>query len=235
MEQIAPLRLAVLISGSGMTLVNLVQQIRDGQLDCIIKIVIASRGDIKGIERAKDAGLSFEVIDPRHHPDAEALSEKVFSTAAIHDVDLVCLAGWLVSIESAASLDRPGDERSPHRCCQALAEKECTVVVSTRRCLSRAAPPAVARCILWMMNTTRERFSCNVPARFFPATQQFPWRPACLKKRRSPIRTRSGFSKIRSIKQRPFDSSANTANHLGMPQPKSISPAICGGIISKVN
>ena len=57
-----PIRLAVLISGGGTTLVNFLKKIKAGELNAEIAVVIASRDGIAGIERAREAGLACEVI-----------------------------------------------------------------------------------------------------------------------------------------------------------------------------
>jgi formyltetrahydrofolate-dependent phosphoribosylglycinamide formyltransferase len=91
----SPLKLAVLISGSGTTLVNLAAKIRTGELDCSIELVIGSRANLKGMERAAEAGLPALVIDPRELPDSAELSERIFHAVDEVGADLVCLAGWL--------------------------------------------------------------------------------------------------------------------------------------------
>jgi|SRR5581483_11768296 len=91
----SPLNLAVLISGSGTTLQNLVEQIRGGRLEARITLVIASRPGIKGIDRAKDAGLRCVVVDRKQHGSLAEFSQKVFESCDEVRADLVCLAGWL--------------------------------------------------------------------------------------------------------------------------------------------
>jgi phosphoribosylglycinamide formyltransferase-1 len=91
-------QLAVLISGSGTTLQNLIDRIGDGSLNAKIAIVIASRPGIGGIERAKNAGLKCCVIDRK-----EDLSRQVFKICADAKVDLICLAGWLSLLEIPAA------------------------------------------------------------------------------------------------------------------------------------
>jgi len=51
-----PLRLGVLLSGGGRTLLNLLDEIRGGRLAAEVAVVVASR-DCKGVERARAAGL----------------------------------------------------------------------------------------------------------------------------------------------------------------------------------
>jgi phosphoribosylglycinamide formyltransferase 1 len=84
------IQLAVLISGSGTTLQNLIDRIGDGSLNARIGVVIASRPGILGIERAEKAGLKCRVVDRNGD-----LSDQVFGWCAEAKVELVCLAGWL--------------------------------------------------------------------------------------------------------------------------------------------
>jgi phosphoribosylglycinamide formyltransferase 1 len=88
-----PIQLAVLISGGGTTLQNLIDQISAGKLRAQIKIVIASRPGIAGIDRAKNAGLKCEVIEKKTFANPEDFSRAVF--ARCKGVDLIGLAGWL--------------------------------------------------------------------------------------------------------------------------------------------
>jgi phosphoribosylglycinamide formyltransferase-1 len=83
-----PIRLAVLISGGGTTLQNLIDRIADGRLDARITGVVSSRADAFGLERARRAGFPV-VVAERGNP------ETVWSAVRGFDPDLVCLAGWL--------------------------------------------------------------------------------------------------------------------------------------------
>jgi pyridoxamine 5'-phosphate oxidase len=94
-----PLKIAVLISGSGTTLANLVGEIATGRLNCSIRLVIGSRANLKGIEKAKSAGLASIVIDPRDFTNTTEFSRAVFDAVDSAQVDLICLAGWLCLLE----------------------------------------------------------------------------------------------------------------------------------------
>ena len=89
-------RIAVMVSGSGSTLQNLIDRIRDGRLPNVeIVVVIASRADIKGVQRAEAAGLPVDVISVKEHPDVNRFSEHIMLTLDVYAVDLVVQAGWL--------------------------------------------------------------------------------------------------------------------------------------------
>lgn len=90
-----PIRLGVLISGGGTTLLNFLDQIRAGQLNAEIPLVIASQQSCKGIERARNAGLECMVLRPRDFANVKDFSSAVFSELRNARIDLVTLAGFL--------------------------------------------------------------------------------------------------------------------------------------------
>jgi len=90
-----PINLAILISGSGTTLQNLIDKIADGSLNARIGVVIASRPGIGGLDRAATAGLKSVVVNRKSFADIAAFSESVFSHCRAAKTDLICLAGWL--------------------------------------------------------------------------------------------------------------------------------------------
>lgn len=89
------INLAVLISGGGTTLQNLVDVIATGKLKARITCVIASRPGIKGIDRAQAAELPVHVVVRKEFATIEAFSDRIFSLCSEANVDLVCLGGWL--------------------------------------------------------------------------------------------------------------------------------------------
>jgi formyltetrahydrofolate-dependent phosphoribosylglycinamide formyltransferase len=90
-----PAKLAVLISGSGSTLLNLAAAIKRGELPAQIELVIASRPDAAGVQRAQAAGLTCEVINRKSFPDVESFSRAMTNRLDTAGVDLVCMAGFL--------------------------------------------------------------------------------------------------------------------------------------------
>ena len=94
-----PVKLAVLVSGSGTTLQNFIDFIADGKLDASIDLVVGSRPGLLGLKRAADAKLSNFVVDRRESGDCAAFSRQVFSLCDDAGVDLVCLAGWLCLLD----------------------------------------------------------------------------------------------------------------------------------------
>ena len=90
------LRIAILFSGSGTTLQNIVDATRDGRLpDVQVVQAISSRADAGGIARCRDAGIPCVVVPKKDFPDPLEHSRKVFAHIDPEQVDLVCLAGWM--------------------------------------------------------------------------------------------------------------------------------------------
>ena len=89
------LRLAVLISGSGRSLENLVQQIERGTLGAEIPIVISSNKDAYGLVRAKRSGLCAHTMQRSDFADNASYSAAVFTEIRARSCDYVCLMGFL--------------------------------------------------------------------------------------------------------------------------------------------
>jgi len=94
-----PLNLAVLVSGSGTTLQNLIDRTADGSLPATIGIVIGSRPELAGVKRAADAKLMNFVVDRRDCADVPEFSRQVFKLIDDAGVDLIVLAGFLCLLE----------------------------------------------------------------------------------------------------------------------------------------
>ena len=90
-----PIRLGVLISGGGTTLLNFLEQINNGQLQAEIPLVIASSENCKGVERSRAAGLDCLVLRPKEFPNSQEFGDAVFGQLRSRKVDLVALAGFL--------------------------------------------------------------------------------------------------------------------------------------------
>jgi len=91
-----PLRLAVLISGAGSTLANLIERIRDGRLrGAEIVLVISSRGAVRGVEIARQASLPVKIIRPIDFADEQAFSEAITAAVDQAEAHLVLMAGFM--------------------------------------------------------------------------------------------------------------------------------------------
>ncbi len=92
------LRLAVLISGSGRTLANLLERSATGSLAATVDLVLANRDHIGGLEIAAAAGVPTVVLPRAGQPLAD-WSNAVFDRCRAAGVDLVVMAGFLQLLE----------------------------------------------------------------------------------------------------------------------------------------
>lgn len=94
-DPFSPIRLGVLVSGGGTTMLNFLEKMEAGELDAEISVVIASREDCRGVEHARAAGLQCEVVSRKEFDSVETFSERIFHLCREANVDLVTLAGFL--------------------------------------------------------------------------------------------------------------------------------------------
>ena len=90
-----PIRLGMLISGGGTTLLNILEYIKQGRLNAEVAVVISSRSTVAGVERAKNAGLDVKIIRKKDHSDIDEFSKRIEDELAAANVDLVVQGGWL--------------------------------------------------------------------------------------------------------------------------------------------
>ncbi len=90
-----PIRLGVLVSGGGRTLINLADRIEDGSLRASIELVISSRAGATAIRRARDRGFEVLIATTRGFASLRLLHDAITSALLERKVDLVCLCGYL--------------------------------------------------------------------------------------------------------------------------------------------
>jgi phosphoribosylglycinamide formyltransferase-1 len=90
-----PIRLAVLLSGGGTTLQNLLDRIADGRLNARVVQVVASNPEAFGLTRAARAGVTGAVVERKASGSREEFSRRIFDLCRAAGADLVCLAGFL--------------------------------------------------------------------------------------------------------------------------------------------
>lgn len=97
--------IAVLISGGGTTLKNLIEWQRIGQLSVEFALVISSNATAKGLEFAREAGIPCEVVSRKCFTHGNAHSEAVFGLCRKHNVRLVVMGGYLDLLEIPADFE----------------------------------------------------------------------------------------------------------------------------------
>jgi len=87
--------LAVLLSGSGKTLQNLIDKIGDKTLNAKIQIVISSSPDAYGLKRAKKNNIPATVVKYSDYNSAEIFSNAIIKEIEEYPIDLIILAGFM--------------------------------------------------------------------------------------------------------------------------------------------
>jgi len=90
-----PYRIAVLISGGGTTLRNLIEKINAGQLPVEIGLVISSSPAARGLQFAHDADIPEVVVERKAFASQEDFSRDIFDRCRASHIDLVVMAGFL--------------------------------------------------------------------------------------------------------------------------------------------
>jgi len=87
-------RLGILISGRGSNFEAIADQIEAGRLEARIAVVISNRETAPGLEAARRRGLNAVAI-PSRGLDREVYDRRLGDELEQHQVDLVCLAGFM--------------------------------------------------------------------------------------------------------------------------------------------
>ena len=90
-----PLRVVVLISGSGSNLQALIDGKASGELPIEIAAVISNKPDVQGLTRASKAGIPTLVIDHKPFPTREAFDRALMASIDAYAPGLVVLAGFM--------------------------------------------------------------------------------------------------------------------------------------------
>lgn len=89
------MNVAVLISGSGRTLKNLIELSTEGSLPIDVRLVVSSSAVAGGLAHAAEAGVPALVVERRDFDSDEAYGEAVFAPCREAGVDLVVMGGFL--------------------------------------------------------------------------------------------------------------------------------------------
>ena len=117
-EDAAPLRVAVLISGSGSNLQALIHAIAAGRLDATIAVVISNRADAPGLDRARASGIETVIVSHRGFPTREDYDRALVKELQTRDIGLVCLAGFMRLVGAPLIDAFPNRILNIRHCCQ---------------------------------------------------------------------------------------------------------------------
>lgn len=88
------MRLGILISGRGSNFEAIANNIARGKVDAEIAIVICNRPNAPGLDIARERGIPMRII-PSAGMDRETYDKLLIDELKTHEVDLVCLAGFM--------------------------------------------------------------------------------------------------------------------------------------------
>jgi formyltetrahydrofolate-dependent phosphoribosylglycinamide formyltransferase len=89
------LRLAVLLSGNGTTLQNLIDRIVDGRLSARIVLVVANHVEAFGLTRAERAGIPTAVVERKKCTSRQEFSQLIFDACREEQTEVACMAGFM--------------------------------------------------------------------------------------------------------------------------------------------
>jgi formyltetrahydrofolate-dependent phosphoribosylglycinamide formyltransferase len=93
------MKIAVLLSGNGTTLQNLIDKTASAMIDAEIVCVIASRADAYGLERARKHNIPAYHTTVSFKQDSAQFNREIWGWVRDHKAELVVLAGFMCLIE----------------------------------------------------------------------------------------------------------------------------------------
>ena len=90
-----PLKIGVMISGSGTNLQAIIDEIAADRLNVEIVLVLSSRPDAYGLQRAEAAGIQTVALNRDIYADAQAADELIASTFKQAGAEYLVMAGYM--------------------------------------------------------------------------------------------------------------------------------------------
>ncbi|MEJ1159389.1 phosphoribosylglycinamide formyltransferase [Prosthecomicrobium sp. N25] len=88
-------RVGIAISGGGSNMAALVAAARAADYPAEVALVVSNRPDAGGLAKAAAAGVPTAVVDHKAFGDRQAFEIALHAEMVRHDVELVCLAGFM--------------------------------------------------------------------------------------------------------------------------------------------
>ncbi len=95
MSDCKPIKLGVLLSGSGTNLQAIIDRIAEGRLDATIELVVSSRPSAFGLKRAEAAGIQTLTLSKEIYADPLLADTLIAAELKKHGVDYVVMAGYM--------------------------------------------------------------------------------------------------------------------------------------------
>lgn len=94
------INIGVLVSGNGSNLQAILDATcTDVLSEAAVSLVVSNKADAFALERARKAGVDALFLDPNGYESREQYYERVIQEFEKRDVQLVCLAGFLLKLE----------------------------------------------------------------------------------------------------------------------------------------
>ena len=94
-----PMPIAVLISGTGRTLNNIIDLLKQGSLNIEVKVVIASTPAARGLQFAEKNSIPIDVVERSAYSTRTEFSEALFQRCRESGAELVIMAGFIKMVE----------------------------------------------------------------------------------------------------------------------------------------
>lgn len=91
----AKLPIAVLISGTGRTLKNLIDKVEAGKLDVDIRLVVSSSERAAGLQFAEQNNIPIAIVQSSEYQTTQEFSDAVFDACRAAKVKYVAMCGYL--------------------------------------------------------------------------------------------------------------------------------------------
>lgn len=89
------LKLGVLASGSGTNLQAILESCANNKIDADVKIVVSDVATAKALDRARKFGVPAVVHERKDYPTKQDYEKAIVGDLKRHEVELVCLAGYM--------------------------------------------------------------------------------------------------------------------------------------------
>ena len=103
------IKIGVLVSGSGTNLQSIIDNCESGRIDATVEVVISDAPKAFAIERAKKHQIDTVIIERGKFKNRKTFEERIVSELKAHNVDLVCLAGFMRIIGKTLLGGFPGE------------------------------------------------------------------------------------------------------------------------------
>ena len=93
-------RVGVFISGNGSNLQALIDACAAPDFPAQINVVISNKAEAFGLTRARNIGIATHALNHKDYPTREAFDEATHQILLSHNIEIVCLAGFMRLLSS---------------------------------------------------------------------------------------------------------------------------------------